>query len=668
MPLIAFMLCLLMGAFAFATVLHVVAGLGDVRDRRSLLMAGVCALSIAFNLMVLLATSTADPEALAHWNKLALVFSGFTYPLLLAFFDEGVARLGRAAWAAIAASTVLLFVAHVLLPYGLQFESIERTRALVLPWGETIHVLQGRLNPWFALASLYAFLLALGCIALQWLRYRRKRETAEAVMLAGAVLFAASGAVGVASRFGLLDFNFAGILGLAVTALFVSLVHVHDHRMGREREARERLRQAERLEWLALHDPATGLPNRGGLDARVASRAPDRPAVLALLGIDHLGRMNEAFGHRVGDALVRELAHRTRRGAGQADFVARLTGDKFAMVIEGEKPEIRLDAILAAAKIPVELDDGLVIETSMSGGFTRLPSTACALPAALQEAESALVAAKETGRGRWMAFDRSTFDRDLRWSQLASQMREGLRRGEFRMVYQPRLHLADESTAGFEALMRWAPVEGPVSPAEFIRIAEESGFILDLGRWGIETAFAQRAAWCTAGLAPGRLSINLSPRQLFDPGLADFIADRLAHHGHGPDDIEFEITESVAMERIDAVLPLLQALAGRGFHLAMDDFGTGYSSLSRLQELPFDVIKVDLTFVRRLGTREGDELMSTLLGLIRTLGRHSVAEGIETATQRDWLRGAGCMEVQGYLFSKPLEAGDAGRWLVDRAT
>lgn len=370
----------------------------------------------------------------------------------------------------------------------------------------------------------------------------------------------------------------------------------------------------------------------------------------------------------MSDALVRELAHRTRRGAGQADFVARLTGDKFAMVIEGEKPEIRLDAILAAAKIPVELDDGLVIETSMSGGFTRLPSTACALPAALQEAESALVAAKETGRGRWMAFDRSTFDRDLRWSQLASQMREGLRRGEFRMVYQPRLHLADESTAGFEALMRWAPVEGPVSPAEFIRIAEESGFILDLGRWGIETAFAQRAAWCTAGLAPGRLSINLSPRQLFDPGLADFIADRLAHHGHGPDDIEFEITESVAMERIDAVLPLLQALAGRGFHLAMDDFGTGYSSLSRLQELPFDVIKVDLTFVRRLGTREGDELMSTLLGLIRTLGRHSVAEGIETATQRDWLRGAGCMEVQGYLFSKPLEAGDAGRWLVDRAT
>lgn len=665
MPIASYLLCLLAGAFAFAMVMHLVAGLGrdGRRDARSLMMAGMCALSAAFNLTVLLTIRETDLHTAMLWNKVGMACIGVTPLLLLAFLDKSVGLIPRAAWIILVALAVGLTTLNLALPFGLQYTQTLPPGILYLPWGEAVHAPMGVINPLLPIGSIWVVATSMACSWVQWRRYQDTRSVSDALVLAATAGMITTTVIGTLSRFGLLDLHFAGILGLALTVLVISSVHVHEHRLQREREALERIRHAERIGWLAMHDPETGLPNQTGLEDWVAKRVPEDTATLALLGVDHLGRINEAFGHRTGDAIVHALARLTRVAAGTNGFVARLTGDKFVVVMEGDASSSALDGLLDAVRTAIDLNDGLVIEASMSGGVTRLPPGHSGLAAALQEAESALITAKERGRGRWTSFDRHAFDRDLRWTQLASAMREGLRRGEFRLVYQPRLYLADGATSGFEALMRWNPPDGPVSPGEFIQIAEESGFILDLGRWAIDTALAQRTKWLDAGLSPGRMAINLSPRQLADAGLADFIADRLRHHGHRAEDVEFEVTESVAMDQVDVVLPVLQSLAEEGFHLAMDDFGTGHSSLSRLQELPFDVIKVDLSFVRRLGTPQGDELMSTVLGLIRALGRHAVAEGIETAPQRDWLRDAGCREVQGFLFSRPLEPEDAAEWI-----
>lgn len=333
------------------------------------------------------------------------------------------------------------------------------------------------------------------------------------------------------------------------------------------------------------------------------------------------------------------------------------------MLLDGDGALERLAHLQASTRAPFELDSGLIVELGVSGGYTRLSVDSADLASSLQQAQSALHAGERSAPGSLFAFDVTQFERSRRWTQIGSRLRAALQRNEFRVVYQPRVLLDGERHAGFEALLRWHSDDGAIEPGEFVRIAEESGFIGELGDHALALALAQLRDWQAQGLPCARLSVNLSMRQLTDPGLPARLNAAIAAHGLSPSLLEIEITETAAMEHAELVLPQLLALASSGFTLAIDDFGTGYSSLARLQELPCAVIKIDLGFVRRLGTPGGDELMCSLLGLVRDLGREAVAEGVETAAQRDWLKAAGCHEAQGYWYARPLEAAAATEWL-----
>lgn len=666
MPLVQIIAASLAGAFAFACLLHMAAGLGSGRDRRSLWIAATCLAALAFILLLLLAIREPDPYRFATYNQWGLACSALVFPLLLKFFDAEHRYLPKLAWWVLGAALTTMFVANAVLPFGLQFSALAGTRANQMAWGETIYSLHGTIHPMFPLAALVAATAGGACAWVQWRKFALHRQRVDLLMGIGAWGFLASMVLGIASRLGYLNLHFAGVIGLAFAVLAVSLVHVHEHRLGRERETREKLRHLERLEWFAHHDALTGLPNRTGLERWMLAKRPRGAMRLALLGIDDLGRVNEAFGHRVGDALMVELASRIRSAVSPLEFACRLTADKLVLVLAEDSAIDRLRGLLQASREPVVLADGLVIETGMSGGHTALPAGAVNLSEMLQQVESALIAAKAAGRGQLRCFDSARFARDLRWNQLATRMRSALQGDEFHLVFQPRIRLADGAHVGFEALMRWQAAQESVSPAEFVPVAEESGFILDLGRWAIEQTMRQIAEWRGSQLDPGIVSINLSARQLLEPGLAELIAERITAHALRPTDIELEVTETAAMEQIEAVLPTLRRLAEQGVRLAMDDFGTGYSSLSRLQLLPFPIIKIDLSFVQQLGDAHGDDLMRGLLGLVRSLHRHAVAEGVETAAQRDWLRSAGCEEVQGYLYSRPLAPAQAREWLLQR--
>lgn len=667
MPLLTIIGGTLIGALFYAGCLHVVAGLGRRGHSRHHLVATICVAALGFSAVVLLTLRETLPQRLLLWNRVGLCLSAVVFPLMVYYYDDTRRRLGRGWRQAIGASALLLVAINLALPQGLQFAHVTGVQWHTTAWGEDYAVLHGRLHPSFAFAATWTLALTLLSGLLQWGNWRHTRRAADLVLLAGIGIYLVSIGLGLASRAGWLNLHFAGIYGLAAMVLSISLVHVHDDRRGRLREALEKQRHRARIDWLARHDALTGLPNRIALEESLQFAPPAGGALLALFGVDRLARVNEAFGHDCGDAVLRALVQRLQAPLATGDRIARLGGDLLCLLLDGGEPLARLRALLAATRAPLALDSGLVLELGVSGGYTALAPGTVDLAVPLQEAESALALAKRLRRGELAAFDPQQFARSQRWTALGARMRSALAAGEFRVVYQPRVRLADEVHAGFEALLRWRAAEGEIAASEFVQIAEESGFIVDLGEFVIASALAQCRRWRAEGLASGRLAINLSMRQLADRELAGRIAGAVAAHGLQPGDLEFELTETAAMEQADFVLPQLAALAAAGFTLALDDFGTGYSSLARLQGLPFQVIKIDLSFVQGLGSAGGDELMRGLLGLVHDLGRAAVAEGVETAAQRDWLRAAACAEAQGWLYAPALEAEAAGEWLRARA-
>lgn len=423
------------------------------------------------------------------------------------------------------------------------------------------------------------------------------------------------------------------------------------------RDATTRVEQMLRLDWLAAHDALTGLPNRWALTRELARRCgTGSHCSCVTLDIDNLGRVNDALGHDTGDALLKAMAQRVAQRLRSGDFLARLEGDKFVLVcVDDRCAEGGLPSLLDQLNRPIELDDGLKLDVSVTGGIAHFPDDGQTAEALIQASEIAMVEAKRTQRRGFGSYHPQLQQRGRSWMAVSTRMPSALANNEFRLVYQPRLNLRDGSLAGVEALMRWQGPEGPMSPAEFIPIAEENGFILELGRWSIDAALAQVRRWLDAGIDPGRVGINLSTRQLADVELPRRLRHAMQLHRVDPASIELEVTETAAMENLDWALPRLRALAAEGVTLALDDFGTGYSSLAYLQRLPVNVIKIDISFVQGIGTPNGEALLRSIVGLAHGLGKSLVAEGVETPAQADWLREVHCEEAQGYLLSAPLE-------------
>src|SRR5512139_159137 len=430
----------------------------------------------------------------------------------------------------------------------------------------------------------------------------------------------------------------------------------------------ERKANEARIDYLAHHDPLTGLINRYNLENRLdqtlrSAHRDERRIAVMFIDMDRFKTINDTLGHHIGDLLLIEVARRLLDGVRESDIVARLGGDEFIVVLTHITDE--MDAALLGDKILRSLGqpyvfDGKELHSSPSIGIAVYPSDGEDGPALMKNADTAMYHAKQLGRNNVQYFTAAMNAAASERLGLENDLHQALRDGQLHLDYQPQVYARDGRIFGFEALARWRhPLLGDISPLKFIPIAEESGLIEALGSWVLEEACRQLSAWRAEGIGGIRMAVNLSAQQLRSPNLVQAVDALLKRHGLKGSDLELEITESVAMENPERAIGQLQALRGFGIQLTIDDFGTGYSSLAYLKRLPIQMLKLDRTFVGDIETDPSDaEISAATLALAHNLGLKVTAEGVETEAQRDYLIQHQCDSMQGFLFSKPLPAED----------
>ena len=411
-------------------------------------------------------------------------------------------------------------------------------------------------------------------------------------------------------------------------------------------------------------DSTTSLPNRQYLKEHLAQQirqARRDGARLALLFVDLDGfkKVNASLGHSRADLVLAEAAARMRSCVREVDVVTRFGGDEFVIVLprisEGVHARRVADKLLASVGQPYVVG-GEEQHLGCSIGISIFPDDAQTVEQMLRNADSAMFNAKEAGRGRFLFFDETVNRAAAARTELERDLRRALANGEFSVAYQPQIDLRSGRIDAVEALVRWRhPTRGMVPPVEFIAVAEGAGLIAQIGEFVMRTACAQFSAWVAEKIAPRHLAVNVSGLEIVRTDIVARVESVLRETGLRPMHLELELTEGVFLDHTAASLEKLHQLQQRGVSIAIDDFGTGYSSLSYLQRLPIDVIKIDQSFVRRLGsTDDGGSIVRAILEVARGLGKSVVAEGIETEQQRALLAGWGCDVGQGYLWSPPL--------------
>jgi diguanylate cyclase (GGDEF)-like protein/PAS domain S-box-containing protein len=425
----------------------------------------------------------------------------------------------------------------------------------------------------------------------------------------------------------------------------------------------EHKRAEERIRYLATHDEMTGLPNRS-MFAQLLAHAIDsgkrndsRVAVL-FIDLDRFKIVNDSLGHEAGDQLLTDMATRIRGCLRDCDVVARLGGDEFVVLAEGVRNQDDAAGIarkiLSTAIQPVEIR-GHECRVTASIGVSIFPEDADDAQSLMKNADMAMYQAKEEGKNNYQFYTRTASALSVGRLKLESKLQRALERQEFSLHYQPRVNLRSGAICGAEALIRWWNRDlGSVPPAQFIPLAEDSGLIVPLGRWVLQTACAQSIAWQRQGLPPVRVGVNLSLRQFRDPCLLKDISDVLQSTGLDPDLLELEITEGVILHDVERVVSILRSIRDMGVRLAIDDFGTGYSSLAQLKNFPINTLKIDRSFIRDVPHDTEDRAITeAIVAMARTLGVFVVAEGVENEQQELFLRRLGCDEMQGFYFSKP---------------
>ena len=429
-----------------------------------------------------------------------------------------------------------------------------------------------------------------------------------------------------------------------------------------------KLRQAAaQLSYQATHDTLTDLPNRSLLQQhlqRVLARARRTGLGIGVLfvDLDNFKSVNDGLGHAAGDQVLEAVAVRLQASLRGEDLVARQGGDEFVVVLDNIENPRQIGSV--ARKICTALDRPVVLDghsyfVTASIGISAYPRDGTTADELIRNADAAMYRAKEKGRG-YIQYYSQEMNRQARTRlELERQLRHVHERGELEIHYQPILDLERDTIAGVEALLRWRhPEKGLLLPDRFLEVAEEAGLIAELGRYVIHHVCTQAMKWRSYGLPELRVAINLSPRQLSDPGLVDSIARILKETGINPAKLEFEITESMLISDPEAAVETLQALKSLGVAMAIDDFGTGYSSLSRLKQFPVDSLKIDKSFVHDIQNEDGvnEGIASAVISLAHSLKLKVVAEGVENDTQLRHLRSRGCDEIQGFYLSRPLPA------------
>jgi diguanylate cyclase (GGDEF)-like protein/PAS domain S-box-containing protein len=439
-----------------------------------------------------------------------------------------------------------------------------------------------------------------------------------------------------------------------------------------ERKARE-----EHVRHLALHDFLTDLPNRVMLNDRIgqaismAARSRTQVAVM-FLDLDRFKNVNDSLGHTVGDKMLQEVARRLRGSMRASDTVSRQGGDEFVIVMPDMDSATDIaraaQKVLDAVSLPYVIDDHELI-TTPSIGISVYPTDGSDVEALLKNADAAMYHAKESGRNNYQFFTQDMNTRALERLSLERSLRRAVERGELRLHYQPQYDVRGGHIVGLEALVRWEhPDLGLLPPGRFMPFAEDTGLIVPLGEWVLREACRQNRAWQSQGLPPVRVAVNISALQFRDANFPQTVQGALREAGLEPRWLELEVTESVVMQDAERVTDFLGHLKSLGLELAIDDFGTGYSSLSYLKRFPIDKLKIDQSFVRDITSDKDDaSITSAIIGLTRNLGLRTIAEGVETREQLDFLQAHGCDEVQGFLFSKPLAPGDCSALLRAQA-
>ena len=440
------------------------------------------------------------------------------------------------------------------------------------------------------------------------------------------------------------------------------------------RDLTERKRSEDRLAYLAQNDTLTRLPNRHMLHDRLVQMLAQSPQDGRSIGcmyidLDRFKYVNDTFGHATGDQLLIQVGERLQKCVRSTDVIGRLGGDEFALVLASlAKSE---DAGLVAQKVNAALSaqfdlDGHETYISASIGIAIHPQDGGDAELLLKNADAAMYRAKEQGRNNYQ-FYLPEMDKASRRLQLDARLRGALERNEFLLHYQPKADLATGSINGFEALLRWQdPQQGLVSPGQFIPILEDTGLILPVGEWVLQTVCAQIKEWQRQGIKPRPVSVNVSARQFQQKNLDAVISRIIRGAGLDPALIEIELTESLLMKDAEETVRVLTTLKASGVTLSVDDFGTGYSSLAYLRRFPLDKLKIDGSFVRDATTEPEDaEIIVAIISLAHNLKLKVVAEGVETEAQLRFLRSHGCDEMQGYYFARPQSLEDSTRLLAE---
>lgn len=431
-------------------------------------------------------------------------------------------------------------------------------------------------------------------------------------------------------------------------------------------------RRTKDLGFLAYHDALTKLPNRVLLIDRIDHiiQQGDAPKVaVMLIDLDHFKRVNESFGHEVGDLLLKEVADRLG-SLDQIHTLARIGGDAFAIAIQGALETATITAV--ADKLLRSIakgfwSDGKPIFVSASVGVSLYPDDGPDGASLLKFADAALGLAKRDGRARFRFYRSSLTHEAKELLDLGVGLRRALQRDEFALLYQPQVEMGTGKVVGVEALLRWQSGERVIGPDRFIPYAEETGLIGAIGGWVLQTSCHQLARWLQSGLPPLRMAVNLSPRQLASADLIEHITDALGASGIPPQLLELEITEGSLLERGPAISDVLLKLRALGVSLAIDDFGTGYSSLAYLHRLPIQLLKIDRSFLAGLPSDAGAvALTSTIVAMARNLKMKVLAEGVEDVAQWTFLRNVGCDYAQGWHIGTPMTAEQFQVWLRER--
>ncbi len=440
----------------------------------------------------------------------------------------------------------------------------------------------------------------------------------------------------------------------------------------------ERKNAEQQIYRLAYYDTLTGLPNRARLHTLLrqslieAQRGKTHGAIL-FIDLDRFKQINDSLGHAHGDILLKEIATRLSAVLRGEDIIARLGGDEFVVALVNiTKHE---DASLVAQKILDSLSAPIMVEghellISASIGISVYPDDGEDAETLIKNADIAMYRAKQgETHERYMFFSPDMNRRALERLKLESNLRRALEREELELYYQPQMELQSGKMVGAEVLLRWKHADqGMISPATFIPLAEETGLIVPIGQWILETVCARNKEWERTGLPIVKLAVNISAKQ-FRPDLPRMVADILARHELDPQFLELEITESMIMQNVEGVIAMMDEFQLLGIGLSLDDFGTGYSSLSYLKRFPIDKLKIDQSFVRGITKDADDEAITrAIISLSRNLGLRVIAEGVETEDQLSFLRAAGCEKIQGYYYSRPLPEAEFVKFLRNAET